>query len=347
MDFVRVDGAQGEGGGQILRTAVVFSAILGTPVRVERIRAGREVPGLKPQHISALRALSRVLGGELEGATEGSLAVTYVPGKKRLRSLVLDTGTAASLTLVLQAVIPAVALTGSRLNIELVGGTDVPWSPTFDYMDRVAREAYGRIGISFNISSDRRGYYPRGGGKVSAQVEPSAGVVPMDLTRGQGASEVALVSRCGSLPRHVAERQLAAAEGALSEAGISVASAELFEESSDSPGSSVLAYHADEHRYLGADGIGARGKPAEDVGRETASRYVAAARSGACLDLNLSDMVLPLLSFASEGSRVTVPTVTSHLRTGLDLAHQFTGCVWSAEEGGAAVIISIRPKGAK
>jgi RNA 3'-phosphate cyclase len=343
VDLVQVDGSKGEGGGQILRTAVAFSAIQGRPVRIYRIRAGREVPGLKRQHISALRVIANVFGGELEGAREGSSEVTFVPGRHRLDALSLDMGTAASITLVLQAVVPAVALTGSSLNLELVGGTDVPWSPTYDYFERVVRDAYARIGIGFTIAARRRGYYPRGGGNVSAAIGPCAELRPLDLIDGQGVQEALLVSRCGNLPRRVAERQLASAKAEIAEAGFGVSSTELFEEQSDSPGSSLLAYYVGPSKCIGADSIGARGKPAEEVGREAASRFITAARSGACLDPNLADMVLPLLSLAHKKSRVAVPKVTSHLQSGLELANQFTGCRWSVEEGGGVSTVTISP----
>jgi len=343
VDFVQVDGAKGEGGGQILRTAVAFSAIQGRPVRIYRIRAGRDVPGLKRQHISALRVIAKVFGGELEGATEGSSEVTFVPGRQRLDALALDMGTAASITLVLQAVVPAVALTGSRLNLELVGGTDVPWSPTYDYFERVVRDAYARIGIGLTINARRRGYYPRGGGKVDAAIAPCAELRPLDLTDGESVRDVLLVSRCGRLPRHVAERQLDSAGAEMARAGFGVSSTELSEERSDSPGSSLLAYCVGPSKCIGADSIGARGKPAEEVGRDAALRFVAAARSGACLDPNLADMVIPLLSMAHKASRVAVPRVTSHLLSGLELASQFTECTWSVDEGEGVSTVTISP----
>jgi RNA 3'-phosphate cyclase len=343
VDYIRVDGSRGEGGGQILRTAVAFSAIRDLPVRIEKIRGGREVPGLKRQHVSALQVLTRVFGGELEGASEGSSEVTFVPGRQRLQRLSLDMGTAASITLVLQAVVPAVALTRSRLELELTGGTDVPWSPTLDYFEEVVGPAYERIGIGFRVVVRRRGYYPRGGGRVTATIEPSAGLVPLDLVEKHATKKVTLVSRCGHLPRHVAERQLESAAAGLVREGFGVASTKLTEEESDSPGSSLLAYNVSPSKYIGADGIGAKGKPAEEVGRETASRFIAAARSGGCLDPNLADMVIPLLSLAPGLSRVAVPAVTPHLASGLELASQFTGCRWSAEEGEGGVTVSVSP----
>lgn len=347
MDYVLVDGSRGEGGGQILRTAVAFSAILGRPVRVEKIRAGREVPGLKRQHISALQVLTEVFGGNMEGAAEGSSTVTFTPGRQRLDALTLDMGTAASITLVLQAVVPAVALTGSRLDLDLVGGTDVPWSPTYDYFATLVRAAYREIGIEFSTTAQRRGYYPRGGGRVSTTIVPCHRLRPLNLTERPGVTDVALVSRCGALPKHVAERQLASAKARITEAGLNVAAAELSEERSDSPGSSLLAYHMGPSAFIGADGIGARGKPAEEVGREAASRFLAAAGSGASLDPNLADMVLPLLSLAHGRSVVAVPTLTSHLRSGLELASEFTGCEWSVDEDGARVTVAISPGGGR
>ena len=343
MDYVEVDGSQGEGGGQILRSAVSFSAILGRPVRVVKIRAGRDVPGLKRQHVSALKVLARVFGGEARGATEGSSEVTFVPGGRNMESLSMDMGTAASITLVLQAVIPAVALTGSRLSLDLVGGTDVPWSPTLDYFDRVVRKAYQGIGMRFEMSSSRRGYYPRGGGRVRATVEPAGRLAPLDITEKADPHAANLVSRCGSLPRQVAERQASSARKVLEDGGVRVLSQEIDEGHSDSPGSSILAYQTGDGLFVGSDSLGARGKPAELVGSEAAGRFLASVKSGARLDSNLADMLLPLLSLAGGPSRVRVPEVTEHLKSGMQLAAQFTSCRWTLEESGGSSVVRVVP----
>lgn len=343
MDFVEVDGSEGEGGGQILRTAVAFSAVRRVPVRVTRIREGREDPGLKRQHVSALRILAKVFSGELHGAEEGSATVTFTPGSPSLGSLSVDMGTAASITLVLQAVIPAVALSGARLSIHLVGGTDVPWSPTFDYLQRVAIPGYGALGIHASVTASQRGYYPRGGGMVAAEVETSAGVRPLDLVSREKASRVKLVSRCGGLSKAVAERQTAAASAVLAAAGYRV-DAETRDGRSASPGTSVLVYCAVNGALLGSDSLGARGRPAEDVGREAARRFVAAEESGGCLDANLADMLLPLLTLAPGPSRVKIPEVTAHLESGMRLASQFTPCRWSSETSGSGVLVTVNPE---
>jgi RNA 3'-phosphate cyclase len=343
MEFVEVDGSQGEGGGQIIRTAVAFAAIMRKPVRVVKVRAGRGVPGLKRQHVSALRVLSHVFGGEMSGVKEGSSTVTFVPGTPQNGTVSVDMGTAASITLVLQAVIPAVAITGTRLSLDLVGGTDVPWSPTLDYFRRVVREAYASWGVKFDLASERRGYYPRGGGKVSVIIEPSKNLIPIDLVEKQNITGVMLASRCGRLPRHVADRQLASAAELLESSGIQVLETEVSEELSDSPGSSFLAYFTGKGVFLGSDSIGARGKPAEEVGREAAKRFAEDVKSGASFDSNLADMVIPLLSLAHRRSRVRIPHATSHLKSGLHLAEQFTSCTWSIEEEGGSAVVGIEP----
>lgn len=342
MEYLEVDGSQGEGGGQILRTAVAFSAIKRTPVRVVKIRAGREVPGLKRQHLSTLRVLAEVFGGELRGAAEGSQEVTFVPGAPRVDVTSADMGTAASITLVLQAVIPAVALSGSRLRLRLVGGTDVPWSPTLDYLSRVAAVGYRAIGIALEVEASRRGYYPRGGGVVTASIAPCDGVTPLNLAARQQVKSVKVVSRCGGLSKSVAQRQAESAGAVLRTAGLRVES-EVSAGESDSPGTSVLVSHVGADAILGSDAIGARGKPAEAVGRGAADAFLATERTGGCIDANLADMLLPLLSMARGESRVKIPTMTSHLESGLKLAELFTGCGWKAEPSGSGVLATVTP----
>lgn len=345
MEFVEVDGSLGEGGGQILRTAVAFSAILSAPVKVSKIRAGRPEPGLKNQHLSALRVLSDVFGGELSGGRVGSTEVTFVPGPPRDGSYSLDMGTAASITLVLQAVVPAVALAGARLSLDLVGGTDVPWSPTFDYFAEVVKGALGAVGMRFDISSDRRGYYPRGGGRSHVAIEPCKRLTAVSLTTPARVDRADIFSRCGSLPRNVADRQLESASKMLAEKGVAVGETLAVDGKSDSPGSSVLVCSVGRAHFLGGDSLGARGRPAEEVGSDAATRFVDSARSGANLDANVADMIVPLLSLADDVSTVSVQSVSQHLKSGMRLAGQFTSAAFDVSGGEGCSVITVRPKG--
>ena len=344
VDRVEVDGFQGEGGGQILRTALAFSVIRRAPVRVVNIRAGREVPGLKRQHISVLRVLAAVFGGALSGDAEGSMEVDFTPGLAKLQSYQTDMGTAASITLVLQAVVPAVALGGSGLELELTGGTDVPWSPTFDYFRDVVVRGYSAIGIEAGVAATRRGYYPKGGGRVTVKISPCRSITPLELDFSPTVTKARLASRSGLLPKRVAERQAEAASGILEKAGIGVEGVEVTEEAANSPGTSILLSSVGPAHFIGSDAIGARGKPAEKVGAEAAERFLHAVESGGCMDSNLADMLLPLLSLARGPSKVRIPEVSPHLESGLRLAEQFTSCGWSVQREGRGAVVGIRPR---
>ncbi len=343
METLEVDGSFGEGGGQILRTAVAFSVIQGRAIHVTKIRGGREVPGLRQQHVSTLKALAETFSAELSGADVGSSEIQFVPGRPSATVLSVDMKTAASIPLLLQAVVPAVSLTGSAITLELIGGTDVPWSPTFDYMATVAAAGYARLGIPFKMSAARRGYYPRGGGRVTAEVGPASLPPSLDLPPSDEQYAADLVSRCAGLPRHVAERQLESMERVLTAAGLKVGSKQLTEEQADSPGSSVLASVTEGGRVMGADAIGARGRRAEDVGRDAGQRLLSALGTGAPVDANLADMLAPLLSLAEKPSALVVPEVSLHLKTSLHVAKLFTGCDYSWKERGPAFSVEVSP----
>jgi RNA 3'-terminal phosphate cyclase (ATP) len=344
VQTVEIDGSYGEGGGQILRTAAAFAVILRRPIHVTKIRSGRRLPGLRQQHASALEILSQVSGGRLEGASVGSTEITFSPGDVTGGSFTFDLGTAASITLVLQAVIPAASLAGAPLSLELTGGTDVPWSPTYDYLASVVKEAFSRVGIKFSTESGKRGYYPRGGGKVRVGVEPCPFLSPLSMTDPPPRSSANLVSRCGRLPRHVAERQLDSAVSALKAKGITVTGSTVALEDSDSPGSSILIQLVEAGRVVGADAIGARGRRAEEVGADAAGRFASVCESQACVDSNLADMLAPVLALSSGASRLRIPEVTQHLETSLHIAKLFTGCEWSAKEDGHSMVLAISPR---
>jgi RNA 3'-phosphate cyclase len=347
-----VDGSYGEGGGQILRTAVCFSMVLGVPIHVSKIRAGRRVPGLRPQHAATIKILSEICSAQVEGAQVGSTELTFTPGKVSTTRGSFDLGTAASIPLVLQAVIPAVSLMGSSYDMDLVGGTDVPWSPTSDYLERVVGPAMKAVGIGFSFRVDKRGYYPNGGGRASVHIDACEGVRPLrlDSKRGEAGGEtgvVALSSRCGRLPVSVAERQARAAVIALRPRGIEIMKRDTSLEESVSPGSSILVWQEGGDCFIGGDSIGARDKPAEKVGREAADSFLAAFATKARVDAHLADMLGPVLCLSESPSALLIPYVTEHLRTSLSVAKQFTSAEFGFQDRGDAALLSISPARAK
>jgi RNA 3'-terminal phosphate cyclase (ATP) len=345
-----VDGSFGEGGGQILRTAVSFSMVLGVPIHVTKIRARRNVPGLRPQHSATIKILGEICSAEVVGATVGSTEVMFSPGEVKATRGSFNLGTAASIPLVLQAVIPAVSLMGRSYDMELVGGTDVPWSPTSDYIDRVVSPAMRAVGIGFTFQVERRGYYPNGGGRASVHIDPCERVTALELSSERGEREggrPSLVSRCGELPVSVAERQARAAVSVLRARGVEVAQRDVRLEDSVSPGSSLLLSLVGEQFYIGGDSIGTRRKPAETVGREASESFLTAFLAKARADVHLADMVAPVLCLSDSPSTLLIPYVTEHLRTSLHVAKQFTSADHKFEDRGAATLLSISPAGAK
>jgi len=173
MDFIKIDGEFGEGGGQIIRTAITLSCITKQPIIIENIRKNRKIPGLKAQHITAIKILQKICDAEVEGAKIGSTNLKFIPRNVKSCNLIEDIGTAGSISLVLQVLIPVVAICKKKINLKIKGGTDTLWSPTIDYTQYVLREAYSRMGINFSIKLIKRGYYPKGGGEVNLDVLPS------------------------------------------------------------------------------------------------------------------------------------------------------------------------------
>jgi RNA 3'-terminal phosphate cyclase (ATP) len=238
-----------------------------------------------------------------------------------------------------------VSLMGGSYDMELVGGTDVPWSPTSDYIDRVVAPSMREVGIGFTFKVERRGYYPNGGGRATVHIDPCERVAALQLAsrRGDGGSP-SLVSRCGRLPVSVAERQARAAVSALRARGVEVGEKEVRLEDSVSPGSSTLISLTGRSSYIGGDSIGARGKPAECVGSEAADSFLAAFLSGARADVHLADMLAPVLCLSDSPSALLIPYVTDHLRTSLHVAEQFTSAKSGFEDRGGAILLSISPR---
>ncbi|HVX01699.1 MAG TPA: RNA 3'-terminal phosphate cyclase [Nitrososphaera sp.] len=321
---IRIDGSQGEGGGQILRTAISLSAVTGTPVEVTGIRAKREHPGLRPSHLAAVKVVSALFGATVENLQVGADWVRFMPsprfagGPRRI-----DIGTAGSISLTLMAAIPTVSLSGNGIEIEITGGTDVRASPTIDYLRYVASAAYRSAGIKFSLDVIKRGYYPKGGGVVRATIEPCRKPAPVEFVNGRSVAPK-ITSVCSQLPKHVAERQISSALVSLEKNGIKCTNYTASFETALSPGTSMLVYSASDFGgpFVGGDSIGEVNKSAEQVGQEAARRYLESTLAGAAVDPFLADMLVLPLCFASGVSKYRTSLVTEHLRTNLHVASQ-------------------------
>ncbi|MEJ2313595.1 MAG: RNA 3'-terminal phosphate cyclase [Nitrospirota bacterium] len=315
-----VDGSFGEGGGQILRTSLSLSCLLGKPFRIRNIRRGRSRPGLMPAHITAVRAAQEVSKAEVEGATKGSTELVFSPRRIRGGDFSFDIGTAGSTSLVLQTLLPPLAFSGRASKVAITGGTHVPFCPTFDYINEVFIPLLRRIGLSIAAEIESYGFYPRGGGKVIVSVEPCKRVSPLELTRRGELLSLEGVSAVGGLPLSIAQRQR---DSALE--GLRGYRAEVETRAVDTPGQGTYVFL--KARYEGAvcgfSSLGARGKRAEKVGREAAAEFIAHHSSGACLDPHMADQIALYLALAEGESRYTTSALTGHLSTNLHVISKF------------------------
>ena len=342
MTAVRIDGSEGEGGGQILRTAVSLSAITGRPVEVVNIRAKRSNPGLRPQHMTGIKVIADLFHASVENLRVGADWIRFAPSDRfEGGSMKVDVGTAGSIPMILMTAVPAVSLSNKSLEIEITGGTDVRASPTIDYIRHVVANAYRSIGIQFSSEVVKRGYYPKGGGIVKTIIEPCKEPGTMELL---AAREVAprITSVCGQLPRHVAERQTSSAMIALEKKGIQCSNYSASVETSVSPGSSILVYSASDFGpHVGGDSIGELGKRAEAVGAEAADHFLESTLAQVPVDPFLADMFVLPLALAKGKSRFRIARATEHLRTNLRVASQLVGCKYGVDQQGKTFVVTI------
>jgi RNA 3'-phosphate cyclase len=323
--LISIDGSIGEGGGQILRTAISLSAALGIEVEVFNIRAKRPKPGLRPQHFWSISATAQLCEAEVDGLVQNSTRVLFSPGPIREKELNLDLGTAGSITLLLQSVVQAISRSGKEIHINIQGGTDVKWSPTIDYFREIAIPFYKLLGITVDLEIKERGFYPIGGGRVSCVLRPPSRITPVDFSH-TGHGPIKISSICSGLPISVAERQARAASDYIGVNGLKVQETDSKRDDARSPGTSICIHSLkDSDSFIGADGLGERGKAAELVGKETADRFLSEYRSKASVDHHLADMIIPLLAIAGGPSRFTTSLISRHFKTNLIVAEKIAG----------------------
>jgi RNA 3'-phosphate cyclase len=329
--MIDIDGSYGEGGGQILRTAVSLSALSMQPVRITKIRAGRPQPGLKNQHIAAVDLTARLVKAHVSGLKVGSTEVRFEPVERCSGDFSYDVGTAGSISLVLQAALPPAVLSSEPVSFHITGGTDVSWSPPIDYLREIFVKALERIGLAVSLVQERRGHYPAGGGKVSCTVSTNKRILPLDLTDFGTLREIGGISHCVRLPAHVADRQAASAEEALH--GQRIDSVHITRESYPKnadphlgPGSGIVLWAESESRMrVGSDSLGEKGKSAEQVGSDAARALLHEMAAGRAVDSHLCDMLVPYLALAPGESRIGVTEITSHLMTNIQVIEQILG----------------------
>ena len=329
-DTISIDGSQGEGGGQILRTSLALAAVTGQAVRLSNIRRGRPKPGLAAQHLTSCRAVAAACGGELAGDRLGSQAIELHPRKRAggeyLFDVSAESASAGSTGLVFQALLPPLLFAGQASHLILRGGTDVPWSPVYYYLTEVFAPIVRMMGAQFTLMRKRAGWYPAGGGEIEAEIQPlTAKLQPMTMTaRGELRSLTCHSLSSDRLPWHIVTRQGQGARQALGLEGRSLV-CETEQLPSSSPGTTCLAVARFERGAGGFTALGKRGKPAEEVGAEAGLALRDFLRGRATVDEHLADQLLLYAALAEGTSVYLAPQATEHLHTNALVLRQLVG----------------------
>lgn len=317
--MIIIDGSAGEGGGQILRTALSLSMVTGLPFRVEKIRAGRKKPGLLRQHLTCVKAAVEICGAKDVGAELGSTQLTFSPGTIRGGEYAFAIGSAGSTTLVFQTILPALLRAAGPSRVTLTGGTHNPFAPTFDYLDRVFRPQLAKMGADFELRLTQPGFYPAGGGQWSATVMPAAQLKRLVLEEAGALVLRRIVADVANLPFDVAERETRTSAKLLSWPPETTQPRTV-----DAVGhGNVLAIELGYEQVTEIfTGFGERNLSAEAVAAQTVAEVRDYLAARAPVGPHLADQLLLPIALAGGGSFVTMPP-TEHTRTNIGIIEKF------------------------
>lgn len=339
-----IDGSYGEGGGQLVRTAAALAALTGRPFRLRNIRARRPKPGLAPQHLTAVRAVATLCDAEVIGLEAGSKEFTFRPGALHGGRFDFDVGTAGSVILVLQAVLPAAAACRAPVHLHLTGGTDVKAAPPLDYLRCILLPLLARMGLAVALTVQRRGYYPRGGGVIEVDVLPPEQLRPLHLPACGPVQEIGGIAHIANLPGHIVARMKQAALDKLHDfPDAHIDSCVLDKSSAIGQGGAIVLWARTPTALLGAAITTERGVPAEQLGATVAEALRAEITAGATVDIHASDQLLIYLAQAVGPSRFLARRLSSHAETTLWLLQQFLPVHFTVTPVGQLVQIDTEP----
>jgi RNA 3'-phosphate cyclase len=320
--MITIDGSYGEGGGQILRYAIALSIITNTPIEIHHIRKNRTPPGLKPQHYTALSLMKTLSNAEVQGLEIGSTKVSFYPHEVPGGVYDVSIGTAGSIPLVFQACLLCGLVSHKPLQITVTGGTDVQWSPSWDYFHQVFISALQTMNIPVKATLHQRGYYPQGGGKATISMNPLRTIQPIDFTHDTIEPNVEGIIHSALLPDHISTRMKHTAIKTLLKHDIQ-SSIITQNHTTPSPGVGITLWSKTKTHNLGVSMMGKKGIPSEKIGINAAETLCKDVKADATIDSNLFDQLLPYMALASGTSHVRVRHISNHAKTTLWLLQQF------------------------
>lgn len=321
-DPVVIDGSMGEGGGQVLRSALSLSLLTGKPLEIHNIRARRPKPGLMVQHLKAIEAAATVGGSQVRGAQLGSTRVYFEPGQLTGGNFRFDIGTAGSTSLVAQTVAVPLACCGKGSVVTVTGGTHVPWSPCFHFLQLHWLPLMSEIGFRIAVEMERAGFYPEGGGLIRMAVEPAGEVKPLSRSERGALRSVRGLSAVANLDVSIAERQRRQALRRLAGMGIA-AEIEVLTLPARSRGAFLLLLAHFDWAQCCYYALGERGKPAERVADEAVEQLQRFLNTEAAVDEYVADQLVLPLTLAQGTSQLRVARLTRHLLTNIEVVRTF------------------------
>jgi RNA 3'-terminal phosphate cyclase (ATP) len=336
---IEIDGRYGKGGGQILRTSLSLSAILQRPVEIHHIRGGRKKPGLRPQHLMGVKAMASITSARVKGAELGSTHIHFEPRQIKPGNYRFDVGTAGATGLVLQTLIPALLLGRSKSTVKITGGTHVPWSPCFHYLKDVFLLALGEMGGPLSMEIERWGWYPKGGGKVTAEISPASGFHAIEMVSRGKTEDINVLSAVSNLPMSIGERQREQVSKRFKAGSFQAAQIELASARSPGTGTLVFVRPKFEKGWAGFTSLGKKGKRAENVADDACSEFFEFMGSEATVDAHLADQLVLYMALAKGRSSMVIDRITEHLKTNIWMIEQFLPVRFEVNEvtGGVSV----------
>ncbi len=333
--MIQIDGSHGEGGGQILRTAISLSSITKKPVRITNIRANRPNPGLNYQHVVSIKSVAELCNAEIKGLVKGSKEVEFHPTEIKGRKFHFDILTAGATTLVLQACLLPSLFASEETEFTITGGTDVKWSPPIDYFRFVFAPLLHKMGADVSIVIERRGHYPKGGGEIIARVKPAKKLLPLTFEDRGRIKSVKGIAHVSNLPDNIIKRMKQTALLMLvgyKDVKISEEHYPQGKDPANGAGAGIVLWCNFENTVLGASCLGERGVPAEKVGRSACEELITEMSSKATLDVHAADQFLPYMALAQGESVFYARELSYHAKTNMWLIEQFLDVKFDVSE---------------
>ena len=338
---MEIDCSRGEGGGQAVRTSVAMAAITGKATHLTRIRENRPTQGLSKQHCTAVNAVAQMTGANIIGNTLGSQDLTVLPGTEKEYDIVMDVGSAGSVTLVLQAMMLASKNHTKSVHMDIMGGTNVMWAPPIDSYKHVLFPLMEKMGINADLKIVQRGLYPEGGGRVVVDMHPIGKIEPLYIEKMGDLKKIRGTCFVQNLPGWLVDQMIEGCMSAMGDLDVDIEIERIEEGISRGAGMTLAAEY--ENGMIGSNVLTSKSHPAKQAGIDVANDLLKILESGSTMDVHTADQLLPYLAMADGDSSFSVSRISRHLLSQMDTLETFIDVKFGVERRDDLYYISVTP----